>query len=141
MTRLRDERGSMSVLVLGLALVTFAIAGVAVDGTRVFLFRRSLQNVSDSVATAAASELDGSRYYRSGGSAVRLDGDSAHAVGSRFAAARNLDAQMSLRVTGGRVVVVMRGEVATTFLGLVGLDAIPVAASSTAVPVPGRPGT
>jgi hypothetical protein len=47
---------------------------------------------------------------------------------------------MSLRVSGGRVIVVTRGEVATTFLGLAGIDMIPVAASSTAVPVSGRPG-
>ncbi len=136
MIRSRAEDGSVSVFVVGLALVTFAVAGVAIDGTRVFLFRRSLQNAGDSIATAAASELDVTRYYQSGGSVVRPDADGADGVGSNFAGAHQLDVAISLRVAGGSVIVDLRGEVATTFLGLVGIDAIPVAASSTAVPVP-----
>ncbi len=139
MTRSPAEAGSTTVLVLGLAIITFAIAGVAVDGTRAFLFRRSLQNVTDAVATASASELDVTRYYASGGNDIRLDRDSAPEVGSAFGAARNLDAQLSVRITDGSVEVVARGETATTFLGLVGIDAIPVAASSTAAPVSGGP--
>lgn len=140
MTEYRDDRGSTTVLVLGLALVTFAIAGLAVDGTRAFLYRRSLQNLGDSVATAAAAELDVTRYYRSGGDVIRLDKNSASEVGSSFSARRGPEVDVSVRATGGEVVVVVRGEIATTFLGLAGVDSIPVAASATAVPVPGRPG-
>ena len=139
MTRLSRETGSASVLVVGLALVTFAISGVAVDGTRALLFRRSLQNVCDAVALSASSQLDESRYYRSGGDAVRLDPGAARAVAARAAALRGLDARLSVSTNGSRVEVVLRGEVATTFLGLVGIDSIPVAASATASPVPGRP--
>ena len=126
-------------MILGLALVTFAIAGVAVDGTRAFLFRRTLQNIADSVASASASELDVASYYRSAGNTIRIDVDSANAVASKFAAGRTVDVDVTLSITEGDVAVVARGEVATTFLGLVGVDAIPVAASSTAVPVPGPP--
>jgi hypothetical protein len=53
-----DERGQIAVLALGLALVVFAIAGLAVDGTRAFLARRSLQNLADAAALAGAGELD-----------------------------------------------------------------------------------
>ena len=139
MTRFRCDTGSVSVLALGLALVTFAISGLAVDGTRVLLFRRSLQNASDSIALAAASELDESRYYRSGGDAIRVDSGAARSVAESSAAARGLDARLSVRSTAGRIEVVLRGEVATTFLSVVGIDSIPVAASATASPIPGPP--
>jgi len=45
--RRADETGQVIVLALGLTLVAFAVAGIAVDGTRVFLARRSLQNLAD----------------------------------------------------------------------------------------------
>ena len=133
------DNGSASVLVLGMALVTFAISGVAVDGTRAFLLRRSMQNACDSIALAAAARLDESVYYRSGGDVVRVDPRAAREVAASSAIARGLDARLSVSTTGGRVEVVLKGEVATSFLGLVGIDSVPVAASATASPVAGRP--
>jgi uncharacterized membrane protein len=57
MSPLRGEHGQTTVLVVGLALVVFAVTGLAVDGTRAFLLRRTLQNVADASAVAAAGEI------------------------------------------------------------------------------------
>lgn len=70
-----NERGQTTVLVLGMALLAFALSGVAVDGTRAWLYRRTLQNAADGAALAGAAELDRSAYYASGGESVVLDAD------------------------------------------------------------------
>ncbi|MDQ3940661.1 MAG: pilus assembly protein TadG-related protein [Actinomycetota bacterium] len=140
MTARRNERGSLSVFVFGVALVTFAVAGIAVDGTRAFLYRRTLQNHADAVALAAASELDKNAYYSSGGRDVRLDGPPANAIASRFISLRGLPARAAVAVSEDTVTVTVRGAVTTTFLGLVGVDEIPVAVSARAAPVPAERG-
>lgn len=61
----RTESGQVSIFVLGVALVCFAVAGIAVDGTRAFLYRRTLQNAADAAAIAGASEIDAGAYYSS----------------------------------------------------------------------------
>ncbi|HEY7875369.1 MAG TPA: pilus assembly protein TadG-related protein, partial [Actinomycetota bacterium] len=100
MTRERDCRanadGQAMVLVLGLALVCFAIAGLAVDGTRVFLARRTLQNAADAAATAGAGQVDAGVYYRTGGRRVVLDESSARSVASRWLARRGLQADAAI---------------------------------------------
>ena len=136
--RWRNERGSLSVLVIGLALVTMAVMGVAVDGTRAFLFRRTLQNHADAIALAAAAELDTGAYYSSGGREVRLDRTGAGRVATDLMALRDLPAGVSLDVSQNAVGVTVRGTVPTTFLGLVGIEELPVAASAEAAPVAGE---
>jgi hypothetical protein len=126
-------------LVLGLAVVTFAIAGLAVDGSRAFLFRRSLQSSADAAAIGAAGELDGSRYYASGGRTVVLETAMARRQVLTLLRARGLPARAAIAVDPRGVTVVLRGRVATTFLGAVGIDSIPVAVEARARPVPGSP--
>src|SRR5687768_11090793 len=92
------ETGSTSVLVLGLALVVFSIAGLAVDGTRAFIYRRSLQNSADGAVLAAASEIDTDVYYATGGRSTRVSTD-ASAVASEYLRTRGLDARARLEVT------------------------------------------
>ena len=45
---LMSERGQVTVMALGLALMSLVMAGLAVDGTKAFLLRRTLQNAADS---------------------------------------------------------------------------------------------
>ena len=127
----------MTVLVLGLALVAFAIAGLAVDGTRAFLLRRSLQNSADAAAIAAASELDTDSYYATSGRVVRLDAEGARLVATRFILDRGLDARSQVHIERESVTVILRGRLPTSFLGLVGIDAVPVAVEARAAPIPG----
>jgi Flp pilus assembly protein TadG len=133
----RGERGQVTVMALGLALVAFAVAGLATDGTRAFLARRALQNAADSAALAAASELDTDAYYESGGSQAVLDPARARGVALEWLGRRGLDARPAIAATSSHVTVSLRDSVRTAFLGLVGIERIPVAAVATARPFSG----
>lgn len=131
-----NERGQTTVLVLGMALIAFAVAGLAVDGTRAWLYRRTLQNAADAAALAGAAELDRGAYYSSGGRDVTLERDAA-TVASSWLARRDLAG--NVRATPDRVVVEMRGQVRTTFLSLAGIRTIDVGVRADAAPIAGTP--
>lgn len=135
--RSHSESGQTTILVLGLALVAFAIAGLAVDGTRAFLLRRSLQNAADSAAVGAAGELDTSSLYSTGGRSVALDPGAARAQAIELLSGRSLPARASIRADATGVTVVLRASLPTTFLGVVGVKAVPIAAEARAEPFSG----
>jgi Putative Flp pilus-assembly TadE/G-like len=135
MRPVRAERGQVAVLALGLALLAFAVAGVAVDGTRAWLARRALQNAADSSALAAASELDRELLYSGSGRALALDPAAARAVAEEWLARRRIGARSRIVTGESSVVIELRQDIPTTFLGLVGIRAIPVAAVATARPI------
>lgn len=138
MTGRGRERGQVAVLVIGMAIVVLAVSGLALDGTRALLLRRTLQNAADSAALAAAGEIDTSILYSSGGRRVVLDPLRAKRVGSMWLSRRGVR-------TGGvhprsdSVEVVVTGSVRTHFLRLVGIRWIPVAARGVAAPIEGLP--
>ena len=134
-----NERGQTTVLVLGMALLAFAVAGLAVDGTRAWLYRRTLQNAADAAALAGAAELDRAAYYSSGGEELTLDEDASETVATRWLSERVVDARAAVDASPERVVVEMRGAVPTTFLSLAGIRSIEVAVRADAAPVPGNP--
>ena len=138
MRRLRDDHGQVTVLVLGMALVVFGVSGLAADGTRAFLFRRSLQNTADAAALAGASEIDHAAYYATGGRRVTLDRSAAGVVARRWLARRSLGATGYVEVSARSVHVVLRGRVPTLFLRVVGVDDLPVAVEATSSPISGR---
>lgn len=131
---MQQQRGQVTVLILGLALVVFAVSGLAIDGTRAFLFRRTLQSSADAASLAAASELDRSAFYMSGGRKRILDEEGAERAAARWLSLRGLGAQSEIRVEDERVVVVLRDVLPTSFLALVGIDQIPVAVVAAAEP-------
>lgn len=132
-----NERGQTTVLVLGMSLLAFAVAGLAVDGTRAWLYRRTLQNAADAAALAGAGELDRAGYYASG--EVTLDRAASERTALRWLATRRTDARAAVESTTDRVTVEMRGRIATTFLSLAGIDGIDVAVRADAAPIPGTP--
>ena len=136
---MRNEHGQVTVMALGLALVAFAVAGLATDGTRAFLLRRALQNAADSAALAGASELDTDAYYESGGREAALDPTRARGVTLEWLGRRGLGARSAIVATSSRVTVSLRSETRTAFLGLVGIERIPVVAMATARPFSGSP--
>jgi hypothetical protein len=135
----RGESGQVTVLVLGLSLVSFAVAGLAVDGTRAFLLRRTLQNAADGATLAAASEIDTTSYYASGGRRITLDDAAAQRTAARWLGLRGIRARASIGASSDSIRVVLRSEMPTSFLGLVGIDRVSVAAVSHSEPVPGPP--
>lgn len=134
-----SQSGQVTILILGLALVCMAIAGIAVDGTRAFLHRRTLQSAADASALAGAAEIDRSRYYSTGGRAVTLQLDQARHAAGRWLSARRLPARARIDADASALRVTLRGEVTTTFLNLIGIDQLPVAVESVAEPIAGTP--
>lgn len=134
-----NERGQTTVLVLGMALLAFALAGLAVDGTRAWLYRRTLQNAADAAALAGAAELDRAAYYESGGHELVLDEAASEETAIRWSTSRVAGARAAVDSSPDRVTVEMRGTVPTTFLALAGIEDIDVAVRADAAPIPGTP--
>jgi hypothetical protein len=135
----RDERGYASILMVGFTLIALGVAGLAVDGTRAFLFRRSLQNAADAAALAGASEIDRQSYYVSSGRDIALDPEEARGQAGDWLGMRSLDARAAIDADDEALRVVLRGEVETTFLRVIGVTEVPVAVESVARPVAGAP--
>jgi uncharacterized membrane protein len=134
-----SQSGQVSIFVLGIALISFAVAGVAIDGTRAFLYRRTLQNAADAAALAGASEINASAYYSRRSTAVTLEAHRARTAALEWLARRGLDVRASVTAQATLVSVGLRGRLGTTFLGLVGVESLPVAADATAEPVARSP--
>jgi hypothetical protein len=135
----RTESGQTTILVLGFALICFAIAGVAIDGTRAWLYRRTLQNAADASVLAGAAELDRDSYYTSAGDTVELDEGAARAAAGTWLGKRGLEVDASIAAASDGLRVELRGSVDTTFLRLIGVSELPVAAVARAEPVAGAP--
>jgi uncharacterized membrane protein len=56
--RSADERGFVTIWILGLCFVILAVGGIAVDLWRGFADRRELASITDAAAIAAASQID-----------------------------------------------------------------------------------
>ena len=67
----RRESGTVTLWLLGVCMLLFALGGISVDLWRGFSARRSLSNAADAAALAGASAIDEDAYRRSG--AVQLD--------------------------------------------------------------------
>lgn len=134
-----DEKGHVTVLILGCVLILMGVLGVALDGTKAFIHRRTLQNAADAAVLAAAGELDAQAYYASDGAVVKLDVKAARTRAAEWISKRGLTAALDVRVDSARVTLVLRDAVSSGFLGLVGIREIPVAVEAAAEPLPGAP--
>jgi uncharacterized membrane protein len=135
----RSQAGQVTIFVLGMSLLVFAIAGLAVDGTRAWLYRRTLQNAADASALAGAGELSRDAYYRSGGDATDLDTAAARRVALQWVSDSGLDVRPASAVDSSGISVVLRGRSRTLFLGIIGIDELAVAAEARAEPRRGPP--
>lgn len=133
----RNQSGYASILVIGMTMIAIGVSGLAVDGTRAFLFRRTLQNAADAAALAGASEIDRPALYSSGGSKIVIDADAARRRAAEWLARRGIRMEAGVVARADAVRVVLRGEVDTTFLRVVGLGSVPVSVEAIAEPVAG----
>lgn len=131
-----DEDGSLTLWMLGLALLLLAVGGISVDLWRAHAVRRDLAAVADAAAFAGASGVDTTLFRGTG--AVLLDPPTAEAL-----ARRDLDrsgnphgAQWTVTASSITVEVVAEGEVDLALLGLLapGYDPLPVRVSARATP-------
>lgn len=101
------------------------------------MLRRSLQNAADAAVVAGASELHTVSLYASGGGKVRLDTGAARRQVADSLAARGIRADARMEIDQRGVTLVLRGELPTSFLGLVGVRRVPVAVEARAEPISG----
>lgn len=78
-----DERGQVSVLIVGFFAMVLLLAGVVVDVSAAYLRRVAMNNVADGAALAAADAVQGRQVYTAGlGSDAPIDA----AVARRYVA-------------------------------------------------------
>jgi hypothetical protein len=133
--RPRDERGTMTLWVLGLCIAVLFLGGLSVDLWRVITVRRSLVAMVDAGATAGANGLD-QGALRNGVLQLdpvlaRTEADDALRAQTGWSAVDAAD----VGVAGNRVTVTVRAHVDFTLLGIfVHGDPVEVQASASAEP-------
>jgi Flp pilus assembly protein TadG len=132
----RAQRGSITLWLLGLALMLLPLGGLALDLSRSFSERRALAAVADSAALAGAGALDEARY-RQDGSVVLDPADADRRARRSVAQQADRGALRALRVRADatEVTVEVEAVVDLTLLRLVrGGEPFVVRVSSTARP-------
>jgi Putative Flp pilus-assembly TadE/G-like len=71
---MRDQRGQVSLLIIGLAVVVMLLVAVVVDASAAYLRRTGLDSLADGAALAAADGVQGRQVYE-GGLGERADID------------------------------------------------------------------
>ncbi len=112
-------------------------AALAIDGARLWLMRRSLQSAVDAAALAGAGEVDVDRLYATGG-APALDPRAAERRAVAVLRERGLGDRIEVVAVSDAVRASVRGHLDASFLALVGIARLPVAAEATAEPVAGE---
>jgi uncharacterized membrane protein len=130
-----DERGTITLWLLGLCVMLLSLGGLGLDLARSFSERRALAATADAAALAGASAIDEARYRQSGELALVPSAAEARA---RASVAQQLD-RSSLRAVDVRadtrgVTVVVDGEVDLTLLSLVHPGRFAVRVTATALP-------
>jgi hypothetical protein len=129
----RDERGQLTLLIIGFCLLAATLVVVGIDVSKVFLARRALSSVADAAALRAAQALDRDVLYAAGaggcGSTLPLD-PAAVSASAGEAVDDDLDdlrqtfvalGPPQTTLTGGTVSVRLDGDVAVPFGRLLGL--------------------
>jgi hypothetical protein len=133
-----NDRGSITLWVLGLTIMVLFLGGISLDLWRAFEVREDLAAMADSAANAGASQVDGATYRNTG--VLELDGAAAAA-----AANANLDAQQdsgrianrAITADGAVLTVRLEGEVGFTLLRIfLGGGSVPVSATGSAEALP-----
>ena len=91
----RDERGSISVFVLGLTVIAIVLIAGGVTVTSAHLSRMALLDAADGAALAAADALADDAYTRGVGEAVPLSDTSVRAEAARYLTETRRPARMT----------------------------------------------
>ena len=129
------EKGSITLWMVGLVMVIFAIGGVAIDLWRGLAAHRQVAAVVDSAAIAAGSGIDDDWWRTTG--ALRLDpirvDERVAAVGG--ASASSVELRVTVAADGSSATVDGETAVELTLLRLFTEGPLQVTARASAVPV------
>ncbi|MEX1007222.1 MAG: pilus assembly protein TadG-related protein [Acidimicrobiia bacterium] len=129
------ERGAVTLWLLGLCVMLFALGGISVDLWRSFSARRALASGADAAALAGASAIDEGRYRKSEVIAL-VPAIAEHRARASLAGQPDQAARRGADVlaTEESVTVIVRGRVGFTLLGLFGHGDFDVEVVATAIP-------
>lgn len=116
-----QERGQITLLVIGFAAILVSLVAVVVDASQVVLLRRSLSSVADGAALAAAQSI-GERAFYSGQTpdALPLDPSAARAAVAEHLSGVDLDLRVvEVSVDGDRVTVAVAAAADLPLVGAV----------------------
>ena len=127
--RPRDERGAISVWFATASLVMIILVGMAVDlGGKVHT-QQHARSVAAQAARTGAQEVQGSTAVR--GEDLRVDIAAAKSAAQDYLQAADVNGTVT--VTGGDTLVVRATDTYNSrFLGIIGLDAMPVTGEASA---------
>jgi Flp pilus assembly protein TadG len=131
----RGPEGTITLWLLGLCLLLFALGGITLDLWRAFSERRALAATADAAALVGASAIDETRY-RSSGEVVLVPAEAE--ARARAGIARQLDRRalrgVEVRADVDAVTVVVHGNVDFTLLSLLQRGEFAVQVTATATP-------
>lgn len=110
-SRPRDERGSMTPLIIGFTVVVALVVAVVVDASAAYLRRQGLNATADAAALAATDGLQGEQVYTQGlGRRAQIDPTAARQYVAAYLAASGASQRFpglshSVRTTGDTVIV------------------------------------
>lgn len=126
----------MSVFVVGLAVVLFGVAGLAIDGGRVINAKDRAYDVAEQAARAGANEID-VETLRTSGQVVLRPGDARAAAANYVGKYSGYTLDGPIGTTATTVTVSLKATIPTTLLSLVNIDNIDIAGTATASAVTG----
>ncbi len=132
----RRDDGSMSVFVIGLSVVLFGVAGLAIDGGRVINAKDRAFDVAEQAARAGARQIDVTTL-RSTGRVVLKQADAQAAAADYVTKNSGYTLDGPTQITATTVTVSLKATIPTTLLSLVHIDTIDIAGTATASAVTG----
>lgn len=119
---MKEDKGSILVLGVGLAVICIALVTTLVNVSTVWIARNNLDSVADGAALAAVQAVDTRSVYTNGiGSALRLNGTQARAKAKLYVSRANMHGDVhnarivSMQVTGHTVAVTLASDIELPF--------------------------
>lgn len=131
--RLRGDRGSATAWAIGVVAVVALLSGAVLDGGNAMAARVQALDIAQQAARAGANQLDLGALRNQG--AVRLDPPAAQAAAEAFL--RQAGATGTATATIAQVTVTVTRSQPTLVLQAIGVDAIGMTATATAIPQTG----
>ena len=131
-----SERGAVSVLVIGIAIALFVMAGLVVDGGNAINARQKISDDVEQAARAGADQID-VLALRQGGVIVVLDARARTAAQSYLVRLGYDPSRIGVDVAGNEVTVSAEDTISTQLLTLIGRNTFEVAGIATARPAAG----
>jgi len=116
----RGDAGAAAVILVVLAPVLFALAGLVLDGGRAIAARQQAADLAEQAARAGAGALDVTTLRATGQDTINPA--AARAAGCRYVSVSQPGAGCTVTVSGEQVTVTVSLTTPTVLLGLIGIN-------------------